>query len=104
MSALCIIYSDGGVRQCLCGAWFLTGLLFIPWMIAEQICNVGGMLIDRARHKCWEKNVSQCYFVHQKFHVDYPETKPSPQIRSHWLSAWVMAWSPCVIKMYVHQV
>jgi hypothetical protein len=26
VSALYIIYSHGGLRQCLCGAWSLTGL------------------------------------------------------------------------------
>ena len=104
MSALCVIYSHGGVRQCLCGAWFLTGPFFIPWVINEQIWNIGGMLIDRGRHKCSEKNMSQCYFVHKKFHVDYPETEPSLQMRSHWVSAWAMAWSLCVMNMYVHQV
>jgi hypothetical protein len=75
MSAVYIICSHGGVRQCLCGAWFLTGSLFIPWIIDEQIWSIGGISVQA---KC-----VPVLLCSSKFHVDYPETEPSPQMRNH---------------------
>jgi hypothetical protein len=31
---------------------------------------------DRGRPKHWEKNQSQCYYVHHKLHMDWPGIEP----------------------------
>jgi hypothetical protein len=43
---------------------------------------------DRGRPKSSEKNLTQCYFVHQKFNVVWPGAEPGPL----WLTACGMDW------------
>jgi hypothetical protein len=33
---------------------------------------------DRGKLKYSEKTLSECYFVHHKFHMDWPGTDPGP--------------------------
>jgi hypothetical protein len=33
---------------------------------------------DRVKQKYWEKNLSQCHFVHHKSHVDWPRIVSGP--------------------------
>jgi hypothetical protein len=75
---------DGGVFISV-ELQLLTGSFFSPQVInlragytqvnMEQWWND----TDRGKlEKNSEKNLSQCHFVHHKFHMDYPGCKPGP--------------------------
>jgi len=47
---------------------------------------------DRGKRKYWEKNLSQCHFVHHAPHMDCPGTKPvAPVVIGRGLTASAMA-------------
>jgi hypothetical protein len=53
-------------RDCVSELRPLMGQLFIAQMIYEYRWND----IDRGNPNNMEKNLSQCHFVHRKFHMD----------------------------------
>jgi hypothetical protein len=73
------------VTCCLARAF--AHLMGRRYMSMEQWWND----IDRAKRKNSEKNLSQCHFVHYKFHVDWPGDKPGHprwQARGYSLAPW----------------
>jgi hypothetical protein len=53
-----------------------TALVVDEWMSMEHWWDDS----DRGNPKYWEKNLSQCQFVHHKFHVDCPGIEPGPPL------------------------
>jgi hypothetical protein len=45
-----------------------TALVEREWLGIEQWWNV----TDRGKHKCWDRNLSPCKFIHHKSHMDSP--------------------------------
>jgi len=40
-------------------------------VVGEQIWSVGGMLMTGENWSTWIRNLPQCHFVHQEFHMDW---------------------------------
>jgi hypothetical protein len=59
-------------------AWMPTyvSILRIPQMI--WVCRATVERYWQEKPKNSEKNLSQCHFVHQKFHMDWPGCEPGP--------------------------
>jgi hypothetical protein len=39
--------------------------------------SIGGMIMTGEKHNR-ERNLSQCHFIHQKSHIDWPGIEPWP--------------------------
>jgi hypothetical protein len=45
-----------------------------------QVWSAGGMILTRIKPKYSYKNLSQCHFVHHKFHMKWPGIEPGPPL------------------------
>jgi hypothetical protein len=70
----------------------------ITWVNIEQRWDD----TDRGKLKDSEKNLSQCHFVHNKSHMDWPGREPgSLVLRSQRLTTWAMARSIRYVGLYL---
>jgi hypothetical protein len=46
------------------------------WMKEIWVWSLGGMIPTGENQNTQKKHLSQCYFVHQKSHTDWPGVKP----------------------------